>query len=263
MRLEGKVALITGAAHGVRGELMGFGGAAAWMFVREGAKVVLADIDEEAGRKTAAQIGESGGDATFVYLDVTREQAWIDAVKTTVDTYGRLNVLVNNAGTGGPGLVEETTEQAWDDQMAVHAKGTFFGTKHAIPEMRKVGGGSIVNISSIYGIVGAPGGTEASPGSTAYHAAKGAIRLFTKATAIQYAKENIRVNSVHPGFCLTPMTKSGSENMPRREWNISRTPMGRYGTADEVATGILFLASDESSFMTGSELVIDGGMTAQ
>ena len=263
MRLDGKVGLITGAAHGVTGELMGFGGAAAWMFVREGAKVVLADIDEEAGQKTAAQIGESGGEAIFVHLDVTSERAWVDTVKATVDTYGRLDILVNNAGTGSPGVVEETTEQAWDDQMAVHAKGTFFGTKHAIPEMRKVGGGSIVNISSIYGIVGTPGGTEVSPGSTAYHAAKGASRLFTKSAAIQYAKENIRINSVHPGYCLTPMTKSGFDNLPRREWLIGRTPMGRYGTADEVAAGILFLASDESSFMTGSELVIDGGMTAQ
>ena len=180
MRLEGKVALITGAATGVEGDLMGFGGASARLFVQEGAKVVLSDINEEAGQKTVAQIREAGGEAMFIRLDVTREEDWQRAIETTVSTYGKLDILVNNAGTGARGTVEETTEEAWDSQMDVHAKGTFLGTKHAIPEMRKVGGGSIVNISSIYGIVG-------SPTSTAYHAAKGASRLFTKSAAIQYA----------------------------------------------------------------------------
>ena len=256
MRLEGKVALISGAASGVEGELMGFGGAAARLFVREGAKVVLTDIMEEMGQKTASQIREGGGDAQFLRLDVTREEDWIDAIRTTVSSYGKLDILVNNAGTGARHTVEDTTEEIWDSQMDVHAKGTFLGTKHAIPEMRKGGGGSIINISSIYGIVG-------SPTSTAYHAAKGAIRLFTKSAAIQYAKENIRVNSVHPGYAHTPLTSRGYTDPEHYQWVLDRTPIGRVGNAEDIAYGILYLASDESSFVTGSELVIDGGMTAQ
>ncbi len=256
MRLEGKVALISGAASGVEGDLMGFGGAAARLFAREGAKVVLTDINQESGQQTAAQINESGGEATFLRLDVTNEQDWIDAVRATVSSYGRLDILVNNAGTGARYTVEDTTEEVWDTQMNIHAKGTFLGTKHAIPEMRKVGGGSIINVSSIYGLVG-------SDTSTAYHAAKGAIRLFTKSAAIQYAKENIRVNSVHPGYALTPLTQRGYANPEYLERILSRIPIGRVGTADDIAYGMLYLASDESSFVTGSELVIDGGTTAQ
>ncbi len=235
---------------------MGFGGAAARLFAREGAKVVLTDINQESGQQTAAQINESGGEATFLRLDVTNEQDWIDAVRATVSSYGRLDILVNNAGTGARHTVEDTTEEVWDTQMNIHAKGTFLGTKHAIPEMRKVGGGSIINVSSIYGLVG-------SDTSTAYHAAKGAIRLFTKSAAIQYAKENIRVNSVHPGYALTPLTQRGYANPEYLERISSRIPMGRVGTADDIAYGMLYLASDESSFVTGSELVIDGGTTAQ
>ena len=256
MRLEGKVALITGAASGVENSLMGFGGASARLFVREGAKVVLTDIQEEMGEKTAAQIREHGGDAVFLRLDVTDEVNWRDAIQYTVSNYGRLDVLVNNAGTAAPWNVEDTTVDAWDGQMDVHAKGTFLGTKHAIPEMRKIGGGSIINISSIYGIIG-------SPRSTAYHAAKGAVRLFTKSAAIQYAKENIRVNSVHPGYALTPLTQGSYDKQEQRELLLERIPIGRLGVADDIAYGILYLASDESSFVTGSELVIDGGTTAQ
>ncbi|MCI0437877.1 MAG: glucose 1-dehydrogenase [Chloroflexi bacterium] len=256
MRLEGKVALITGAAAAVEGELMGFGGASAWLFVREGAKVVLADIKDALGEKSAAQMREQGYDAMYIHLDVTSEQDWADAIKTTVSTFGRLDILVNNAGTGARQTVEETTEEIWDAQMNVHAKGVFLGTKHAIPEMRKVGGGSIINISSIYGLVG-------SPTSTAYHAAKGAIRIFTKAAAIQYARDNIRVNSVHPGYAETPLTVAGFADTERRNWMLGRIPMGRFGNAMDIAPGILYLASDESSYMTGAELVIDGGVTAQ
>ena len=255
MRLEGKVALISGAATGVAGELMGFGGASARLFAREGAKVVLGDINEESGQKTAAQIREAGGEAHFLRLDVTSESDWIAAVRTTVSTFGKLDVLVNNAGTGARYTVEDTTEAEWDGQMNVHAKGVFLGTKHAIPEMRKVGGGSIVNISSIYGIIG-------SPTSTAYHAAKGAIRLFTKSAAIQYAGENIRVNSVHPGYARTPLTARSYQDSTRYQWVLDRIPLGRVGEAMDIAYGILYLASDESSFVTGSELVIDGGTTA-
>ena len=202
MRLENKVAIITGAAAGVEGQLMGFGGAAARMFAREGARVVLTDIKADMGEATAAQIREGGGDVMFMEHDVTDEQRWQEVVSETVARYGRLDVLVNNAGTGARLTVEETSVDDWDGQMDVHAKGVFLGTKLAIPEMRKSGGGSIINVSSIYGIVG-------SPTSTAYHAAKGASRLFTKSAAIQYASENIRVNSVHPGYCWTPLTDPG------------------------------------------------------
>lgn len=256
MRLEGKVALITGGASGVEGELMGFGGAAARMFCREGAKVVLADINTEGGERTAGQIRADGGDAIFVKLDVTSDQDWIDAVAATVSAYGTLNVLVNNAGSGARYNVEETTEEAWDGQIDVHGKGVFLGIKYAIPEMLKAGGGSIVNISSIYGIVG-------SPTSTAYHAGKGASRLLTKSAAIQYAGDNIRVNSIHPGYCRTPLTNRSYQDDRHFSWINERIPIGRVGNADDIAYGIVFLASDESSYMTGSELVIDGGTTAQ
>ena len=258
MRLEGKVALISGGATGVEGELMGFGGAAARLFVREGAKVVLADINEESGQKTASQLREGGGDAMFVRLDVTIEQDWIDAVEATVSNFGRLDIVVNNAGIGGGAGVpiEETTEEAWDAQLDVHAKGVFLGTKHAIPEMRKVGGGSIINVSSIMGIVG-------SANSPAYSAGKGAIRIFTKAAAVQYAREKIRVNSVHPGFCMTPMTETRFTETEYGGSVLEKIPTGAFGDAYDIARGILFLASDESSYMTGSELVIDGGVTAQ
>ena len=256
MRLEGKVALITGAAAGVEGELMGFGGAAARLFAREGAKVVLTDILVEQGERSTAEIREMGGDAIFVKLDVTSDEDWQKAIEATLAAYGRLDVIINNAGTGAPANVEDTTVDVWDGQMDVHAKGVFLGTKYAIPEMRKVGGGSIINTSSIYGLVG-------SPGSTAYHAAKGAIRIFSKAAAIQYAPDEIRVNSIHPGFMRTPMTRPRYEDPVRHSELLERIPMGRMGTADEIAYGMLYLASDESAFVTGSELVIDGGVTAQ
>ena len=256
MRLEGKVALVTGAAAGVEGALMGFGGAAARLFAREGAKVVLTDILLEQGERSAAEIREMGGDAIFVKLDVTSDEDWQKAIEATLAAYGRLDVMINNAGTGAPANVEDTTVDVWDGQMDVHAKGVFLGTKHAIPEMRKVGGGSIINTSSIYGLVG-------SPGSTAYHAAKGAIRIFSKAAAIQYAPDGIRVNSIHPGFMRTPMTRPRYEDPVRHTELLERIPMGRMGTADEIAYGMLYLASDESAFVTGSELVIDGGVTAQ
>lgn len=256
MRLEGKVALISGAATGVQGQTMGFGGASAWLFAREGARVVLGDINDVLGEQTATQMRDDGFDATYVHLDVTNEEDWVNAIRTTVAAHRRLDVLVNNAGTSARSTVEETTEEVWDAQMDVHAKGVFLGTKHAIPEMRKVGGGSIINVSSMYGIVG-------SPTVTAYHAAKGASRSFTKAAAIQYAGENIRVNSVHPGYADTPLTEQYFSDPERRKWLIGRTPIGRLGKADDIANGILYLASDESKWVTGSELVIDGGTTAQ
>ena len=256
MRLEGKVALITGSASALQGELMGFGGAAAWLFVREGAKVALSDINDEVGRRAVSELVDSGADAIYLHLDVTSEAQWKAAVQATISVFGRLDILVNNAGTGATYTVEETTEEVWDAQMAVHAKGMFLGTKHAIPEMRQAGGGSVINVSSINGLIG-------SPTSAAYHAAKGAVRLFTKAAAIQYAKDSIRVNSIHPGYAMTPLTREMFSDSDQLAVRIARVPMGRAASAVEIANAILYLASDESSFVTGSEVVVDGGVTAQ
>jgi cyclopentanol dehydrogenase len=250
MRLENKVALISGGARGM-------GAAEAILFASEAAKVVIGDVLEDEGRQTEAQINESGGECLFVRLDVTSESNWQDAIATAVFRFGKLDILVNNAGIFPLGTVEDTSEEMWDRVMAINAKGVFLGTKHAIPEMRKAGGGSIVNISSIAGLIG-------SRGAAAYGASKGAVRIFTKSTAIQYAAEGIRANSVHPGIIETPMSiPTILTSQEQRDTLINRTPLGRIGNADDVASGVLFLASDESSFMTGSELVIDGGLTAQ
>ena len=256
MRLEGKVAMITGAANGVRGKLMGFGGVAAWLFAREGSKVVITDIDDEDGEITARQIRDSGGEAVFVRLDVTSEDEWKDAVRAAVSCFGHLDILVNSAGTSSRETVENTTVEMWDGQMEVHAKGTFLGARAVIPEMRRVGGGSIINVSSIFGLIG-------SPSSTAYHAAKGAIRSFSKAAAVQYAGEGIRVNSVLPGYVDTPMTHRFFTDVELVARRTESVPMKRFGTAEEIAYGLLYLASDEASYVTGAELVIDGGTTAQ
>ncbi|MCH7787122.1 MAG: glucose 1-dehydrogenase [Chloroflexi bacterium] len=248
MRLEGKVALISGSARGM-------GAAEVRLFAQEGAKVVIADLLEDEGRKLEAEINDSGGKALFVRLDVTNESEWRGAIESAVRTFGKLDVLVNNAAIIRTERVLETTVQIWDDVMSVNAKGVFLGTKSAIPEMRKVGGGSIVNISSGAGITG-------SQQNAAYHASKGAVRIFTKAAAIQYAKDNIRVNSVHPGPIETAMLSAARSEEAIRE-RLADTPLGRVGRPEEVAYGVLYLASDESSFVTGSELVIDGGRTAQ
>ena len=256
MRLEGKVAVITGSAQGVSGRLMGFGGATARLFAKEGATVVVADIDEESGKLTSAQIREAGSEAMFVRLDVTSDVSWAAAIEATIARYSKLDVLVNSAGTVSRAVVEKTTLEMWEEQMAVHSTATFLGTKAAIPEMRRANGGSIINVSSIFGLVG-------SPSSTAYHAAKGASRIFTKAAAVQYAKEGIRVNSIHPGFVTTPMTAPIFSDPELINPRLAAVPLGRLGLADEIAYGILCLASDEASFITGAELVIDGGFTAQ
>jgi cyclopentanol dehydrogenase len=249
-RLDGKVALISGGARGQ-------GTAETRLFVREGARVVFGDILDDEGKKIEAEIRAAGGEATYVHLNVTREADWRAAVGTAVDRYGKLDVLVNNAGILLRAKIEETTEEDWDRIMAVNAKGVFLGTKCALPAMRRAGGGSIVNISSTAGLVGSPGETAA------YTATKGAVRLFTKATAIQHAKDKVRCNSVHPGPIATDMIKDMLENKSAWEQRLRRLPMGRVGTADEVAYGVLYLASDEASYVTGSELVIDGGTTAE
>lgn len=249
MRLQGKVALITGGARGM-------GAVEARLFAREGARVGIADILVEEGHRLEAEIAESGGEAVFIKLDVTSEADWKHAVDTLVARYGKLDVLVNNAGIYRRAMVEQTTVQDWDRVMEVNAKGVFLGTRAVIPAMRKAGGGSIVNISSIAGIVG-------SPYSAAYNASKGAVRILTKATAVQYAREGIRCNSVHPGPIETDMLDLAFPDTALRQQRASLTPLGRLGRPEDVAYGVLFLASDESSYMTGSELVIDGGWTAQ
>jgi NAD(P)-dependent dehydrogenase (short-subunit alcohol dehydrogenase family) len=190
-------------------------------------------------------------------LDVTSEDHWRAAVALAEHTYGRLNVLVNNAGIVIRKSIEETTEDDLDRILAVNLKGVFLGTKHAIPAMRRAGGGSIINISSTAGLVGSP------YGSASYTATKGGVRLFTKATALQHAPDHIRCNSVHPGPVETAMLQEALADPATREARLRRVPLGRVGTVDDIAYGVLYLASDESSFVTGSELVIDGGSTAQ
>jgi len=250
MRLEGKVAIISGAARGM-------GAVEARLFAREGASVTIGDVLDQAGQEVQAEINEAGGDAIFVRLDVTSEEDWRKAIGSTVSRFGRLDILVNNAGISDQSRIEDTTVAQWDRVMEVNAKGVFLGTRAAIPEMRKAGGGSIINISSQLGLVGM------DISSPQYQASKGAVRLLTKATAIQYAKEGIRANSVHPGPIFTAMTEARQADPEQYRLMTSRIPLGRFGEPEEVANGVLYLASDESSFVTGSELVIDGGWTAQ
>ena len=249
MRLQGKVAIITGGARG-QGE------AEARMFAREGAKVVFGDILDDDGRKVEAEIAAAGGEAVYVRLDVTDENSWREAVGTAVARFGRVDILVNNAGIASWHAGDDASVAEWDRIMEVNAKGVFLGTKAVIPAMRAAGGGSIVNISSISGMVGQ---TNIHPG---YNASKGAVRILTKSTAVQHAAEGIRCNSIHPGPVKTPMTERSWSNPEWLQATERRTPLGRYAEPDEIAYGVLFLASDESSFMTGSEMVIDGGMTA-
>ena len=241
-RLDNKVAVVTGAARGI-------GATTARFFAREGAKLLLCDVREELLAQVAAEIG---GHARR--LDVTSSSDWAGAVEEAEERFGRINVLFNNAGTITNSGVEDTTEEEWSAIVAVNQTGVWLGMKHIVPAMRRAGGGSIVNTSSIFGIVG-------SGGATAYQATKGAVRLMTKTAAVQYAAEGIRVNSVHPGVINTSML---SEGVPPdvQEQLKAATPLGRLGEAEDVAAAVLFLASDEASFVTGAELVVDGGYTA-
>ena len=249
-RLQGKVALISGAARGI-------GAATARLFAREGARVVIGDLLDADAHGVEAEITRGGGQGAFIHLDVISEAEWTAAVAEAERRFGRLDVLVNNAGIGGAGRLEETSRAEWDRVMEVNATGVFLGTKAAIPALRRAGAGAIVNISSQLGLVGMD---DSSP---QYQASKGAVRLLTKLTALQYAKEGIRANSVHPGPIVTPMTEKRRADPATRARMVSRIPLGRYGEAEEIAYGVLYLASDESRFVTGSELVIDGGWTAQ
>jgi cyclopentanol dehydrogenase len=242
--------LVTGGARGQGAE-------EARLMAKEGAKVVLGDILDDQGRQVESEIAEDGLDATYMHLDVTLANDWASAVDTAVRKYGGLHVLINNAGILIRKGIEETTEEEWDLIMGINVKGVFLGTKHAIPAMRNSGGGSIINISSTAGLVGSP------EGSASYTATKGAVRLFTKSTAIQHAKDGIRCNSVHPGPIDTEMIRDTMNDPDRRAARMLRLPMGRVGTAADIAYGVLYLASDEASFVTGTELIIDGGTTAQ
>jgi NAD(P)-dependent dehydrogenase (short-subunit alcohol dehydrogenase family) len=250
-RLEGKVALISGGARGQ-------GAAEAETFVKEGARVVFGDVRDAEGKQVEEAIRARGGDAVYVHLDVTSEADWQNAVQTTMSRHGRLDILVNNAAIVIPRVpIEERTVEEWDRVMAVNARGVFLGTKHAILAMRRGGGGSIVNISSVAGI------GQSLHQEPAYAASKGAVRIFTKVTASQHARDRIRCNSVHPGPVDTEMFHSAFRDREALERRLQRVPLGRMGTVAEIVSAVLYLASDESAYVTGSELVIDGGALAQ
>jgi NAD(P)-dependent dehydrogenase (short-subunit alcohol dehydrogenase family) len=249
MRLEGKVALISGSARGM-------GEAEARIFAKEGAAVVVADLMETEGQKVVADITADGGTARFLRLDVTDEADWQEAVATTTATFGKLNILVNNAGISGTYTPDTLSTEAWDRLLDVNAKGVFLGMKYAIPAMQRAGGGSIINISSISGFVGQ---NDIHMG---YNASKGAVRLMTKSAAVQYAKDGIRVNSVHPGVMPPMQTSNLTANPEYRQVMLAQVPMGREGRREEVGYAVLFLASDEASYITGIELPVDGGFLA-
>jgi NAD(P)-dependent dehydrogenase (short-subunit alcohol dehydrogenase family) len=251
MRLAGKVALISGGARGM-------GAAEARLFAREGARVIIGDILAAEGQAVEADIKAKGGEAAFVRLDVTSEADWQAAVGLATTRFGALNVLVNNAGIGGWGRIEDTTVEDWTRTMDINAKGVFLGTKAAIPAMRRAGGGSIINISSQLGLVG----TDNS--SPQYQASKGAVRVLTKTTAMQYARDGIRANSVSPGntYFEGGIWQNIEKNMPDLyNSTLKVNPTGRFGTAEEVANGVVFLSSPMASRISGTNLVIDGALT--
>lgn len=254
-RVKGKVAIVTGAAKGI-------GEATARLLAQEGASVVITDLDVAGGENVAQNIVADGGKAIFIHQDVSSEDSWVKTVAETEEKFGSLSILVNNAGVALSGSIEDTSFEDWRNLMSVNLDAVFLGTKHAIVAMRASGGGSIINLSSIEGIVG-------DPNLAAYNASKGGVRLLTKSAALHCANSalNIRVNSVHPGFIWTPMVENYLSSLGDLEEGREATgklhPLGHLGEPIDVAAGILFLASDESKFMTGAELVIDGGFTAQ
>jgi len=254
-RLQEKVAMVTGGA-------MGIGGATCELLAREGACVVITDIADEAGEKLAGRLVADGLSAMFKHLDVTSEENVREVVAAACLAYGRIDILVNNAGvTGADKPTHELSVEEWQTVMDVNVKGVFLCTKHVVPCMLENGGGSIINLSSIYGLVGAPD-------IPAYHASKGAVRLMTKTDALLYAARNIRVNSVHPGYIWTPLVEkmaadNGESPEDFRRALDAKHPVGHIGEPDDIAYGVLYLASEESKFVTGSELVIDGGYTCR
>lgn len=249
MRLKDKIALITGAAQGL-------GAAMATRFAQEGATVFVCDLNAEAGEATAAKIRNSGGKATFHKLDVASEPDWIAVYAAVVAACGRLDVLVNNAGINIRELIEDMAEANFDKMLAVNVKGPFLGIKHAIPLMRKGGGGSIINMSSVCGLVGHRYTPEA------YTITKGAVTLMTKTIGVRYAKDNIRCNSIHPSTVDTPLVQILFQDPKRKEERLGEVPLGRLATDLDVANAALYLASDEAAFLNGVSLPVDGGVTA-
>ncbi|MCI4141349.1 MULTISPECIES: SDR family NAD(P)-dependent oxidoreductase [Streptomyces] len=247
-RLEGKVALITGATGGI-------GAATAERFAREGARLVLTDVASEPLQSLARRIEAGGAEVTTALLDVSSAREWEEVTTLVRDRFGVLDVLVNVAGIlDWPG-VEDTREEAWDRVIDVNQKGTWLGMRAAMPLLRASGNASVINTSSVLGLVG-------SGAAAAYQASKGAVRLLSKTAAVEYARQGVRVNSIHPGVIATPMIQDLLDEQGDQQPDIRRTPMRRAGRADEIASAMLFLACDDSSFVTGSELVVDGGLTA-
>ncbi len=251
-RVKGKVAIITGGAGGL-------GKAQALLLSKEGAKVVITDINEDEAKKVVGEINKQGGEAIFIKHDVTSEKEWSEVIRRTLERFGKLDILVNNAGVNLWKKIEDTSLEEWRWLMGVNLDGVFLGTRCAMGAMKKSGGGSIVNISSVAGLVG-------TLDTSAYHASKGGVRLFTKAAALECSKAgydyNIRVNSVHPGVIKTAMVDGLLKDEDKRKDALSWHPIGRFGEPEDIAYGVLYLASDESKFITGAELVIDGGWTA-
>jgi len=254
-RTAGRVAVVTGGAKGI-------GAACCERLADAGAAVAVTDLADDEGSAVVARIEQAAGRARYWHLDVTDEAAVQQTFSEVCDAFGKLDVLVNNAGIAGVNKpTDEITVEEWEQVIAINVRGVFLCTKHAIPHMREAGGGSIVNLSSIYGIISAP---DLPP----YHASKGAVRLMSKTDALLYARENIRVNSVHPGYVWTPLVEALANDSPEgaeafRSELDARHPIGHVGEPDDIAYGVVYLASEESKFVTGSELVIDGGYTTQ
>lgn len=253
-RVKGEVAIVTGAS-------LGIGRACAKLLAQNGASVAMTDVDDEAGRQVVEEVKANGGVAEYWHLDVSDEEQVRQVTSEVHARFGRISILINNAGISGVNKpTHEISSDEWDALMNVNVKGVFFCTKHVVPFMIENGRGSIVNLSSIYGLVAAP---DVPP----YHASKGAVRMMSKTDALIYAPKNIRVNSVHPGFIWTPMVDTFLKSAPDFEEakkSVGRLhPLGHMGEPNDIAYGVLYLASDESKFVTGTELVIDGGYTAQ
>jgi 3alpha(or 20beta)-hydroxysteroid dehydrogenase len=249
-RLDGKVALISGGGRGQ-------GAAEARAFVAEGAKIVFGDLRDDEGKVVEAEIRAAGGEATYLHLDVTQEDDWRAAVAKATGDYGGLHILVNNAGIViNRTAIEDRTVEEWDLVQAVNVKGVFLGTKHSIPAMRAAGGGSIINIASVAGY------GQSTHQEPAYATSKGAVRIFSKVTASQHAKDKVRCNTIFPGPIDTEMVHAAMSDPKVLAERLTRVPLGRLGTIDEIVAAVIFLASDESGYMTGGEMVIDGGATS-
>ncbi|SLK20819.1 MULTISPECIES: SDR family NAD(P)-dependent oxidoreductase [unclassified Paenibacillus] len=248
-RLKNKVAIVTGAGSGMGLE-------EALLLAKEGAKVVLTDINEQAVLTAAESIQKAGGTAIALKHNVASEEDWIYVVSETITRFGKIDVLVNNAGISLPVAMLETTVEQWQRTIDINLTGTFLGMKHTIPQMQNNGSGSIINISSIAGLTG-------SSGAGAYTASKGGVRMLSKAAAVDFGPQNIRVNSIYPGYITTPMSEHLFQDDQMLQWFLSKTALPRVGEAPEVAQAVLFLASDDSSYITGVDLPVDGGVTAK